>query len=123
MELGTYTYFDNAVPYTRNLITTDNKNYTLLLLCWGAGRESKIHDHPCQGCFVRTIQGSIAESIYTVNAEKEIRYSRCNTYPEGQTSFMSDTIGLHKIGNPDPQQGAITLHLYLPPYETCKVRT
>jgi len=121
-ELGKYTYFDNAVPYTRNLIHTDHKNYTLLLLCWGAGRESKIHDHPCQGCFVRTISGCISESIYRVTEDKEIVFSRSNSYPAGKTSFMSDTIGLHKIGNPDAQQGAISMHLYVPPYEKCKVR-
>ena len=120
-ELSKYIHFDSAIPYTRNLISTDHKNYTLLLLCWGAGRESKIHDHPCQGCFVRTISGSIAESIYTVNANKEIVFSRSNTYPAGLTSFMNDTIGLHKIGNPDPTQGAVSMHLYVPPYETCKV--
>jgi hypothetical protein len=28
-----------VIPYTRNLIATDEKEYTLLLLCWSAGIE------------------------------------------------------------------------------------
>ncbi|KAJ1390300.1 hypothetical protein B484DRAFT_409051, partial [Ochromonadaceae sp. CCMP2298] len=38
-ELTKYIHFDNVIPYTRNLIATDEKEYTLLLLCWSAGIE------------------------------------------------------------------------------------
>ena len=56
-ELNKYTYWDKERPYTRNLICTDNKNYTLLLLCWNSQRESKIHNHPCDGCYVKCVRG------------------------------------------------------------------
>lgn len=122
-ELSKYTFYDSDIPYTRNLVATDDVNYTLLLLCWSPGRESKIHDHPCQGCFVRTVSGSIKEWIYTVNKESnEIVYARDQVYGQGLTSFMSDEVGLHKIGNPDPAVGATSLHLYVPPFRTCRVR-
>ena len=121
-ELGKYTYYDNAIPYTRNLLATDGENYTLLLLCWSPGRESKIHDHPCQGCFVRTIEGKIQEWIYSANRQSgEIEFVREGVYGQGLTSFMSDEVGLHKIGNPDPVKGAVSLHLYVPPFRSCKV--
>lgn len=29
---------------------TIHKTFTLLLLCWNPGKESPIHDHPCDGC-------------------------------------------------------------------------
>ena len=35
--------------------------------------------------------------------------------------FIDDSRGLHKIGNPCPHTGAVTLHLYTPPYKSCKV--
>jgi cysteine dioxygenase len=120
-ELCKYIHYDNAIPYTRNLIATDDENYTLLLLCWSPARESKIHDHPCQGCFVRTLTGSIQEWIYTINDAGDIVYSRDCVYGAGLTSFMSDDIGLHKIGNPHPTEGAMSLHLYVPPFRKCKV--
>lgn len=56
-EMNKYTYWDSGRPYTRNLICTDNKNYTLLLLCWNPQRESKIHNHPCDGCYVKCVRG------------------------------------------------------------------
>jgi Cysteine dioxygenase type I len=49
-EINKYTFWDAEKPYTRNLIASDGINYSLLLLCWGAGKESKIHDHPCDNC-------------------------------------------------------------------------
>jgi cysteine dioxygenase len=37
---------------------------------------------------------------------------------EGSVLFINDTIGVHKIENPFPTR-AVTLHCYLPPYESC----
>ncbi|KAG0274607.1 Cysteine dioxygenase [Linnemannia exigua] len=39
-----------------------------------------------------------------------------------QCAYMSDTLGLHRIANPlkSPGAGSLSLHLYTPPYETCK---
>ena len=35
--------------------------------------------------------------------------------------MMNDDIGLHKIGNALKRMGAISLHLYTPPFDACKV--
>lgn len=84
-EVNKFTFWDSEKPYTRNLIATDNENYTLLLLCWNPGKESKIHNHPCDGCFVKTIRGCIRESRYTVHEEtNEIRLGNVRFYNEGQ---------------------------------------
>jgi hypothetical protein len=45
----------------RNLIATDNETFTLMLLCWTPGKESPIHDHPCEGCWMRVVQGCVRE--------------------------------------------------------------
>ena len=34
---------------------------------------------------------------------------------------MSDDIGLHKINNPNKEYGAVSMHLYCPPFQSCKV--
>jgi hypothetical protein len=44
-EWAKYAIFDPSKNYTRNLIATDDETFTLLLLCWNAGKESPIHDH------------------------------------------------------------------------------
>jgi cysteine dioxygenase len=117
-----YTFWDGEKPYTRNLVHTDNENYTLLMLCWNGGRESSIHNHPCEGCFIKTIRGCIRETRYEVHEEtNEIRRSQVKFFNEGQVSFMHDSIGLHKIGNPNKDTGSVTLHLYTPPFKSCRV--
>ncbi len=40
---------------------------------------------------------------------------------EGQSTFVQDSMGYHKIGNPTLQQPAVSLHLYCPPFAHCKV--
>ena len=122
-ETNKYTFFDFEKPYTRNLVASDGKNYSLLMLCWNPGKESKIHDHPCDGCFIKTIRGCIKETTYTTNEKtNDIKVKHVKFFSEGQVSYMHDSIGLHKIGNPSHEHGAVTLHLYTPPYGTCRVR-
>lgn len=121
-ELNKYVFFDLEKPYTRNLVATDGKHYTLLILCWGSGKESKIHNHPCDGCFIKTLSGCIKESRYCTDEHTdEIRQTGTKFFCEGQVSYMCDDMGLHKIGNPNLHVGAVSLHLYTPPFQTCKV--
>lgn len=60
-EWDRFAIFDLSKNYTRNLIATDGEVFTLLLLCWNPGRESPIHDHPCDGCWMRLCEGSVQE--------------------------------------------------------------
>ncbi len=127
-EISKYALFDTAYPYTRNLIATDEENYTLLLLCWNAGMESKIHNHPCDGCFVRVMKGTVKETRYALPDENKgsedqvLKITSECIATEGDLTYMDDYIGFHKIGNPSSDIGAISLHLYTPPYSLCKVR-
>jgi cysteine dioxygenase len=119
-EVNKFTFFDTDKPYTRNLAATDGKNYTLLVLCWSPAKESKIHNHPCDGCFIKTLSGCVKETRYVVE-NGDIKQSAVKFFCEGQVSFMSDDLGLHKVGNPNHHVGAVTLHLYTPPFKSCKV--
>ena len=92
-EINKFTFWDSEKPYTRNLVHTDGENYTLLILCWNAGRESSIHNHPCDGCFVKTIRGCIRESRYTIHEEtKEIRPDGVKFFNEGQVILISNIV-------------------------------
>ncbi len=114
-EINKFTFFDLEKPY----ITFEN-NY--IESVWNAGMESKIHNHPCDGCFIKTIRGCIKETLYCPNADtNEIKQISNKFYCEGQVSYMNDDLGLHKIGNPNKDLGSVTLHLYTPPFGSCKV--
>ena len=145
-EINKYTFWDSQKPYTRNLVATDGKHYSLLLLCWNAGKESKVHNHPGDGCYLKTVRGGIRETRYQVDpVTDEILPSSVKFLSEGQcklllnsyilydivslysyapiAAYIDDSMGLHKIGNPCPDVGAVTLHLYTPPFKSCKVWT
>ncbi|CAK4086483.1 unnamed protein product [Aphanomyces euteiches] len=118
-ELKRYAHFDPSRNYTRNLIATDNETYALMLLCWNKGKYSPIHDHPSDGCWVRHIQGAVHEVRYR-NVGTHLEEISQALVTEGVT-YMDDLIGLHKIGNPSDSEDAITLHLYAPPYDKCRL--
>mmetsp|Transcript_17435 Transcript_17435/g.17528 ORF Transcript_17435/g.17528 Transcript_17435/m.17528 type:complete len:255 (+) Transcript_17435:92-856(+) len=125
-EVNKFTFWDPEKAYTRNLVARDPnyKHYALLLLCWNAGRESKIHNHPCDGCFIKTIRGCIRETRYQTDpVTKKLKATSIKFYNEGQVSYMDDFIGFHKISNPSKDAGTVSLHLYTPPFTECKVWT
>lgn len=59
-----YALFEPSTKYTRNLVATDNETFTLILMCWNSGKESPIHNHPCDGCWMRVCEGSVQETRY-----------------------------------------------------------
>jgi len=98
-ELSRYAHFCNSKKYTRNLIASD-KNFTLMLLCWTPGKESPIHDHPCEGCWMRVCTGRIRETVYqrhaSSNSLSELKSRAGNA---GDVLYVDDSIGLHKVGS------------------------
>lgn len=121
-DWGPYAHFDPTKLYTRNLIYTDNEEFTLLLIYWNAAVESKIHDHPCDGCWMHVLQGQVQECRYEypTNDDDSLLCIADQTFKAGQTAFINNSIGLHKIGNPGTIP-AVALHLYAPPFQKCKV--
>jgi len=115
-----YAHFDPERLYTRNLIATDDASYTLLLLCWNPACESKIHDHPCDGCWLQVLQGQVNECRYEEH-DGTLSCTADETFVEGQVAFINDSIGLHKVANPSQNTPAVSLHLYAPPFQECRV--
>ena len=56
--------FFNENNYTRNLIL-ENDKFQFILLCWNKGQASAIHNHPCDGCWVKGIRGTVKETQYS----------------------------------------------------------
>jgi cysteine dioxygenase len=120
-DINRFTFWDPEKPYTRNL-AYNGKDFSILILCWTPGKESKIHNHPADGCFVKTLRGCIRETRYSVcEATNSLQQYSVRFSTEGQVGWMSDDLGLHKIGNPNKDSGSVSLHLYTPPFLTCKV--
>lgn len=116
-----YALSNTSKNYTRNLVSTDQETYTLLLLCWNPGKQSPIHDHPCDGCWVRVCEGEVRETRYE-KKEDALCVTSVETFRDNKAvSYINDYMGYHKVENPSPTTPAITLHLYCPPFDKCKI--
>ena len=120
-DLSKYIFWDPSLPYSRNRIATDDKHYELLVLCWNPKRESRIHNHPGDGCYVKIISGSVRETVYDVSDNAAPAFRSESILQPASVCYMDDSLGLHRLGNPSKSEGAITLHLYTPPVARCKV--
>ncbi|EED20094.1 cysteine dioxygenase Cdo1, putative [Talaromyces stipitatus ATCC 10500] len=119
-EWNVYALADPSRSYTRNLVDEGNGKSNLLILVWSPGRESAIHDHANAHCVMKILKGSLKETLFswpektnTPNAPLQI--TKETVYGENQVTYMSDQLGLHRISNMDPDNYAISLHLYTPP--------
>ncbi|CAK4690810.1 hypothetical protein LEN26_015256 [Aphanomyces euteiches] len=117
--LDPFIRFNPDKNYTRNLVATDDKSYSLIVLCWNKGKYSPIHDHPSDGCWIRHIQGAVNEVRYWNDGDKLVETANM-LITEGVT-YMNDSLGLHKVGNPSDDVDAVTMHLYAPPISQCRL--
>ncbi|KAJ2939336.1 hypothetical protein O0L34_g13434 [Tuta absoluta] len=172
-----YAKFDRF-RYTRNLVDAGNGAFNMMILCWGPGHASAIHDHADSHCFMKVLSGKLEEVRYDwpkhVQPEviKKIKDTskprrRCCSENEDRTSnkasdvcqndscqnfggridngqngdydvrnmvetgrtglevndvcYINDALGLHRMENPSHVDGAVSLHLYSPPFDSCRV--
>lgn len=114
-----FAFFDQD-KYTRNLVDDGNGKYNLLLLCWGAGQKSPIHDHANSHCILKVLQGQLTESLYNwPKEETQMALTQEKAYEVNEVNYMHDGLGLHRIAN-NSGQPAVSLHLYSPPILSCK---
>ncbi|GAB5588017.1 hypothetical protein Unana1_02917 [Umbelopsis nana] len=144
-----YAMFDHSRAYTRNLVDDGNGKFNLMILAWSKGQQSPIHDHAGSHCVMKILDGNLTESLFEWPAMTEqenaepandescditsarkhdccpktgvcLTKQRETVYGADQVTYVHDKIGLHRIANPSYERGAVSLHLYTPPYETCK---
>lgn len=129
--------------YTRNLVDAGNGKFNLMILCWGEGHGSAIHDHADAHCFMKMLKGELNEVRYawpnsnnvvhqTVigddfeNNSDELDYGELqeiarNSIETNDVAYINDTLGLHRVENPSHSDVAVSLHLYCPPFNSCSI--
>ncbi|THV55177.1 hypothetical protein BGAL_0012g00150 [Botrytis galanthina] len=131
-EWRKYAFADLSRGYTRNLVDEGNGKSNLLILVWSPGKGSPLHDHADAHCLMKVLSGTLSETQYTFPSTSTSTSStfspsapqpfntpptiiKSTTYTTNQVTYMSDDLGLHRISNPDPENVAVSLHLYTPP--------
>ncbi|KAI7892107.1 RmlC-like cupin domain-containing protein [Mucor mucedo] len=146
VDWNKYTLFDHSRAYTRNLVDDGNGKFNLMILAWSKGQQSPIHDHSGSHCVMKILDGELQETQYhwpssadtdsvetvgditdasassssTTHQGKPLAVSNNTVYHPNQVTYVHDNIGLHRISNPSQHTGAVSLHLYTPPYKMCK---
>ena len=77
---------------------------------------------------MRILQGNAVETRYHWPGEAladdgGLLESGRTVYPAGQTAYMSDELGLHRVENESHTSKLASLHLYSPPFSDCNVIT
>ncbi|KAF4527028.1 hypothetical protein B566_EDAN001576 [Ephemera danica] len=123
-EWKKYAKFDRY-RYTRNLVDEGNGKYNLMILCWGEGHGSAIHDHADAHCFMKNLQGTLSEVRFAwpteSTEEQELQVLGRNSLGLNQICYINDSMGLHRVENPSHTERAVSLHLYCPPFDACNV--
>ncbi|KAJ6669687.1 hypothetical protein lerEdw1_000236 [Lerista edwardsae] len=120
-EWTSYALFDQF-RYTRNLVDKGNGKFNLMILCWGEGHGSSIHDHTDSHCFMKILQGNLKETLFAWPGKKgtgEMIKKSERVLKENQCAYINDSIGLHRVENTSHTETAVSLHLYSPPFESC----
>jgi hypothetical protein len=96
------------------LFDYSNDSFELILICWDSNSESRIHDHPHNGCVLHLMSGTLEEHLY----DHSIKLSQITKINQGDTSYMDNLLGYHKIKCIDK---AMSLHLYSPVNHKMKI--
>jgi len=96
------------VTYNR-ISLESNELYDLLLICWQPNQGSAYHPHPKHGCLVKVLEGRLTEEF----RKEEGAAIQVNEYKEGDTVYICNDIGIHRVQNMSTQP-TISLHLYAP---------
>jgi len=117
-----YAKFDRF-RYTRNLVDSGNGKYNLILLCWGEGHGSAIHDHANSHCFMKMMQGELVEVRFAwpEDGQEKMKEIGRTRLPLNSVCYINDSLGLHRVENASHVEPAVSLHLYCPPYESCSI--
>ncbi len=110
-----YTYTTDH--YQRRLLHQDDQlGYSVMAMTWAPGQGTPIHDHSGMWCVEAVWQGAIEVQQYELMEQQgeRFRLERRTVMRTGVGSAGSliPPHEYHTIANPDPQQAAITLHIY-----------
>lgn len=110
--------------YTRNLVDEGNGKFNVIVLCWGEGQGSSIHDHADAHCFLKVLDGRLKETQFAwpseSEPEKSLEPTGSRLYKTNEVNYINDSIGLHRVENVSHSDTAASLHVYIPAFDMCQ---
>merc|ERR1712025_1565567 len=83
-------------------------------------------DHADSHCFMRILEGEAKETRYfwpedQCNLDKSLVEMTSRCVGAGQTAYMCDELGLHRVENNSHTSKLCSMHLYSPPFSGCNI--
>lgn len=112
--------------YARRLLHRDPEGrYSAIVMTWGPGQGTAVHDHGGLWCVEGVVDGDIAVTQYLVQQDPDGYY---RVTPIGSLLAGTGSAGClipptdhHVLANARPQQASVTLHVYGGDLDDCKV--
>lgn len=98
--------------YVRKLAYRDS-TIDIYVITWNNLQESRVHDHPEEGCLMKVLQGSLEEDIYEIRHGRA-HYTETHEIENGHVGYQIGSFGLHNIKNPH-NFNTVSIHIYSPP--------
>jgi predicted metal-dependent enzyme (double-stranded beta helix superfamily) len=120
--------FRVALPdtYARRLLHRDpGGRYSVVVMTWGPGQKTGLHDHAGIWCVECVVDGQMdvtqyeliseAEGMFTFTRQSSVRAER------GSAGCLIPPFEYHTLGNALPDKPSITLHVYGGEMDQCHV--
>lgn len=100
------------VGYVKELVHRGGR-FEIYIIRWAPGSTSKIHDHAEQGCIMKLLTGSLAETQFDPISLQPMKSSVYTT--QTSPSFIHNSSAVHSVGNQSTDLHAVSVHIYAPP--------
>lgn len=115
-----------ADHYARRLLHRDPRGrYSAIVMTWGPGQGTAVHDHGGLWCVEGVVDGDIAVTQYLVQQDADGYY---RVTPIGSLLAGTGSAGClipptdhHVLANARPSKASVTLHVYGGDLDDCKV--
>lgn len=87
----------------------NNENCVAILMLWGVGNKTAVHDHKNYNGMIKVLKGNLTE-IYYAEKDNFIELEGEGVAPEGAI-FEEEFGGIHSIVNNEPTY-SVSLHIY-----------
>ena len=92
------------------MFVNGNDKFDIYIITWNQYQQSKIHDHPENGCIYKILEGHLVEENY----DKKIQLTGFKSLFLDCIGYIDDRYYLHKMIN-YTNKVAVSLHIYSPP--------
>jgi predicted metal-dependent enzyme (double-stranded beta helix superfamily) len=117
-----------ADTYARRLLHRDPAGrYAAIVMTWGVGQGTPVHDHGGLWCVEGVVEGAIAVTQYDVSSGDDgfflVERRGTITAGVGTAGRLIPPVDYHVIGNALPAAPSVTLHVYGGDLDRCRVFT